>query len=146
MGGLATDLDGRSTLPGLHAVGEVACNGVHGANRLASNSLLEGVACGRRLGAALARAAPSYGGHGRHRWVERGDGLPPASLAVLRALLWRAAGPVREASSLNDAWRSCTAAEDAGWQMRLAGSLLHAALLRRHSLGAHCLQNRGRSG
>lgn len=146
MGGLATDLDGRSTLPGLYAVGEVACNGVHGANRLASNSLLEGVACGRRLGTALARMAPSYGWQGRHGWVERGDGLPPASLAALRTLLWRGAGPVREAPSLRDAWRSCTAAADAGWQMRLARSLLHAALLRRHSLGAHCLESRGRSG
>jgi L-aspartate oxidase len=146
MGGLATDLDGRSTLPGLYAVGEVACNGVHGANRLASNSLLEGVACGRRLGAALARAAPSYGGQGSHRWVERGDGLPPASLAALRTLLWRAAGPVREASSLHDAWRTCTAAVDAGWQMRLVGSLLRAASQRRRSLGAHCLQGRSCNG
>lgn len=146
MGGLATDLDGRSTLPGLHAVGEVACSGVHGANRLASNSLLEGVACGRRLGTMLARTAPSHGGRGSHRWVERGDGLPPVSLAALRTLLWHAAGPVREASSLRDAWRTCAAAVDAGWQMRLAGSLLRAALLRRDSLGAHCRQDRGCPG
>lgn len=146
MGGIATDLDGRSTLAGLHAVGEVACNGVHGANRLASNSLLEGVACGRRLGAALAHATAVRGGQGSHRWVERGDGLSPASLAALRTLLWHAAGPVREASSLRDAWRACAAAADAGWQMRLAKSLLRAAVLRRRSLGAHCRHDRGCPG
>src|SRR5205085_11680761 len=50
MGGVWTDLDGRSSVPGLFAAGEAACTGVHGANRLASNSLLEGVVFGRRAG------------------------------------------------------------------------------------------------
>lgn len=54
MGGVATDELGATSVPGLYAVGEVACNGVHGANRLASNSLLEGVVVGRALGARLA--------------------------------------------------------------------------------------------
>jgi L-aspartate oxidase len=54
MGGIRTDLWGRSTLPGLHAAGEVACTGVHGANRLASNSLLEGLVFGARAGQAAA--------------------------------------------------------------------------------------------
>ncbi|MEY2167207.1 L-aspartate oxidase [Rhodanobacter sp. FW106-PBR-LB-2-19] len=76
MGGVATDLDGRSSLPGLHAVGEAACNGVHGANRLASNSLLEAVAGGRRLGAVLAATARLPAG-GTGRWIERGAALPP---------------------------------------------------------------------
>ncbi|MDE2278297.1 MAG: FAD-binding protein [Xanthomonadaceae bacterium] len=136
MGGVATDLDGRSSLPGLYAVGESACNGVHGANRLASNSLLEAVAGGRRLGAVLA-AGIAASTPGAYRWVERGASLPPENLLALRELLWHAAGPVREDMALRMAWRRCAAAAGAGWQMRLARALLQAMRLRCDSLGAH---------
>ena len=60
-GGVATDLHGRSSVPGLFACGEVACSGVHGANRLASNSLLEGLVFSRRIAAQLAAGAARRG-------------------------------------------------------------------------------------
>jgi L-aspartate oxidase len=62
MGGIRTDLDGRTTLPGLYAAGEVACTGVHGANRLASNSLLEGLVFGARAGRAAVEDWQNYDG------------------------------------------------------------------------------------
>jgi L-aspartate oxidase len=65
MGGVLTDLDGRTSLPGLYAVGEAACTGVHGANRLASNSLLEGVVFAARIGRVLAEPSDPGG-----LWVE----------------------------------------------------------------------------
>src|SRR5262249_33767175 len=59
MGGVKTDLWGRTSLPGLYAAGETASTGVHGANRLASNSLLEGLVFGARAGQAMTREAPA---------------------------------------------------------------------------------------
>ncbi|HSR64159.1 MAG TPA: FAD-binding protein, partial [Xanthomonadaceae bacterium] len=137
MGGVAVDADGASSVPGLHVVGEAACNGVHGANRLASNSLLEGIACGRRLGAWLARhaAVATSGGTVRPRTL--GGPLPPPLLGRVRALLWNAAGPLREGAELRAAHAACLAMQEEGWQARIAAALLEAALRRGHSLGAH---------
>jgi len=142
MGGLSVDMEGRTSVDGLYAVGEVACNGVHGANRLASNSLLEGVLCGRRLGQHLAGTsiAPV---RGRHRWHERGDPLPAACLEELRQCLWAAAGPVRMEAALRSAEQQCMGWSGAGWQANLAGQILLAALNRRTSLGAHYRADNG---
>jgi L-aspartate oxidase len=73
-GGVVTDLDGATALPGLWAAGEVACTGVHGANRLASNSLLEGMVFGPRVIEAIERGVdgPAYRRHALGgRWCRR---------------------------------------------------------------------------
>ena len=136
MGGIAVDGDGASGLAGLHAVGEVACNGVHGANRLASNSLLEGVACGRRLGVRLARM-PRPATRGPVRVRALGPSLPAMSLARLRDVSWNAVGPLRDGAGLRAARAHCLALQDGGWQARVALALVDAALARGDSLGAH---------
>ncbi|WP_265468762.1 FAD-binding protein [Arenimonas daejeonensis] len=139
MGGIAVDAFGRSTLPGLYAVGEVACNGVHGANRLASNSLLEGVVSGRRLGALLRDVVPSPGRQGRSGWNVLPESAGEAALARLRDLLWRSLGPVREETTMCRAVAEIRAdhALATSWQAQLAGRLLQAARARQLSLGAH---------
>jgi L-aspartate oxidase len=123
MGGVETDLDGRTSVPDLYAAGEVACTGVHGANRLASNSLLEGLVFGRRAGAAMhadraVRAWPAAFTTtldvGPSRAVGDGadDEIQPEEASV-RARMWQHAGVVRHregldaaVSQLDRAWRS----------------------------------------
>jgi L-aspartate oxidase len=96
MGGVAADADGRTTVPGLYAVGECAATGVHGANRLASNSLLEAAAFGRRAG----RAASSETGGGRPVPTPLAPDLPEAALAELRTAMTAQAGVVRDEAGL----------------------------------------------
>jgi L-aspartate oxidase len=103
MGGIATDLEGRSTLPGLFAVGECACTGLHGANRLASNSLTECFVLGARAavaasndGAAAAVAAVDGGGEPPEPPEWRFN-PPPAET---REAVWELAGPLRSADQL----------------------------------------------
>ena len=137
MGGLATDALGRTSLPGLHAVGEVACTGVHGANRLASNSLLEGVVFGRRLGARLASLPSPIAGGGPVALAARGPALEAGRLQQLRTLMWQAAGPQRDGPGLAAAIAAMRPLAAAGWQGRLALAVLEAAARRRVGIGAH---------
>jgi L-aspartate oxidase len=125
MGGIATDLEARSTLPGLYAVGECACTGLHGANRLASNSLSECFVFGRR-GALAALDEPP---------VARGQAPDPARLAPIpapsedtRAAVWRHAGLERSAEGLRPLL------EDEHPLVRMVAA---CALAREETRGAH---------
>jgi len=102
MGGVRTDLDGRSSLTGLYAAGETAGNGVHGANRLASNSLLEGLVYGARAGAAMRERADAALGNAPV--PDRGPAVPLPGNAVfeLRRLAWRRAGIERSGEGLRE--------------------------------------------
>lgn len=148
MGGVVTDLDGRTTVPGLYAVGETARTGVHGANRLASNSLLEGAVFGARAGDAAARdrdwpvapAAPA-----RPAFVAVDTDAPAFSRAALQRLMWDDAGLVRDAAGLDRAaatlaaWRAAgrlPAVEDDNLLL-VATHVVDAARARTVSVGAH---------
>jgi L-aspartate oxidase len=101
MGGVYTDLDGRATLPGLYAAGETACTGVHGANRLASNSLLEGVVFGARAGRAMRDFAGRSHEAGR---IALPDVLFPCSTEDrVRRLAWQKCGIIRSGEQLDEA-------------------------------------------
>ena len=108
IGGVATDLDGHSSLPGLLACGEVASTGVHGANRLASNSLLEGLVFGERVVHALKARSGGTPERPRRRISVRlppGAGVNDASAAVdrVRDILWDSVGIVRNGPTLASA-------------------------------------------
>ncbi|WP_292825835.1 L-aspartate oxidase [Microbacterium sp.] len=158
MGGVTTDLQGRTTIPGLYAVGEVARAGVHGANRLASNSLLEGAVFGARAGDAIAEDAAS--GAWPAGSLAKVHPLPPKVLSIegsvrsftrsaLQEMLWEDAGLMRDAAGLEHAasviarWRRThrspvTQAEFEDQNLLVVGEQLVAAALRREeSLGAH---------
>ncbi len=113
MGGVRTDLFGRSSLPGLYAAGEAACTGVHGANRLASNSLLEGLVFGARAGESM-REESSGPAH-----LQKSSGKnfgPPAAdvepfIQEIQQLMWNKAGIVRSGQSLREALQQLKAAE-----------------------------------
>jgi L-aspartate oxidase len=124
MGGVATDLDGRSSLPGLYGVGECACTGLHGANRLASNSLAECFVFGRRaaLVAGEEPQPPQTPG------APPPPGAPPVPNEGTRAALWERAGLERDADGLEQLL------DDA---FPLARLIARACLAREESRGAH---------
>ncbi len=137
MGGVATDLDGRSSVAGLFAAGECARTGVHGANRLASNSLLEAATFGRRAAAAATATSPIAGSARSrgHVW-RRGE----VSLVDVRRILDSTAGVIRSGTGLERALhvlRSGTNSATAADAAEMASMICSAALGRPLSLGAH---------
>jgi L-aspartate oxidase len=166
MGGVQTDIDGRTSIPGLYAAGEVACTGVHGANRLASNSLLEGLVFGARAGCAMrddqidqwpADAAKVLEfDSGRNRRTEALDECGGAvTIPEIQDVMWRHVGLFRDRQGLSQAlgildptWRSVDARiadgeplDAQGWRaasiVTVGRLIARAALRREESRGGH---------
>jgi L-aspartate oxidase len=160
MGGVTTDLDGRTSLPGLFAAGEVACTGVHGANRLASNSLLEGLVFGGRAGRAMSEARKDRWSDDATQPIAEPSPLgAPLTVAIeddtVRDVMWRQVGVYRTGEGLRDAetqlsaaWHQLAAQRGAGarltpvlWRttslLTVATLIVQAARRRQESRGAH---------
>ena len=154
MGGVAVNLQGRTSLPGLWACGEVSCTGVHGANRLASNSLLEALVFGGRvaedLGLALQTAPPPTAtpASASATAAARAPFDPARSSAAaarVRQVMWEKVGLLREEEGLASAvaeigqWVSALADErsESASLVTAAGLIAQAALARRESRGSH---------
>jgi L-aspartate oxidase len=147
MGGIRTDIDGRTTLPGLFAVGEAACTGVHGANRLASNSLLESLVFAWRAADALdVVGSPLVLTTEGDSSFAAAAGTTPVDRDSLRDLMWERAGLERDAAGLRAAaatladWRaddSTPAGREDANLLDLGRLVVHAALRREESRGAH---------
>jgi len=145
MGGVQTDLEGRTTLPRLFAAGEVACTGVHGANRLASNSLLEGIVFGGRAGKAMCGLSDLHVAN----VVPEIPMFPSMSERDLRAIAWNSCGVLRNGPELAAAHkRLCanfqgaqTSPGRASFELRnmhqVALLISQAALAREESRGGH---------
>src|SRR4051794_5424125 len=161
IGGVTIDRDGRTTLPGLWAAGEVTSSGLHGANRLASNSLLEGLVYGARAAEDINRTLDAADRDPRRLEVppidatDARDGHEPLDLAdirdSLRALMWRSVGITRtgpqlaEAAEQVDFWCRYVLGQvfpdPAGWTMQnmltVARLMIAAAIAREESRGVH---------
>jgi L-aspartate oxidase len=151
MGGVRTDTGGATTLPGLYAAGETACTGIHGANRLASNSLLEGLVYGARAGAS-ATGEGAIGNGVKEINAPRPFTIPAHDeiRGTLRKLMWDRVGIIRSEKSLMEAreemrqWeyilkkKFMTRRElELKNMLGVAISITEAALLRKESVGSH---------
>ncbi|MFN8096429.1 MAG: L-aspartate oxidase [Vicinamibacteria bacterium] len=147
MGGVAVDLDGRTGLPGLWAAGETACTGVHGANRLASNSLLEALVFGARVARSVADTLPHVNRPAAALALPEvaPAASAPEAVRALRALAWEALGLVRTADGLSRALARLDGLEraippgavEARSLATVARLVATAALARPESRGAH---------
>jgi L-aspartate oxidase len=149
MGGIVTDLAGRTSLSGLWAVGEAARTGVHGANRLASNSLLEGAVFGSRAAADILELSPSRAGVSGTRRAAIDPGPAPEAqpdvVAALRDLMWEQVGLVRTGSGLVSALEEMDrlggklagGVGEAQNMLTAARLIAAAALIRTESRGGH---------
>ncbi len=152
MGGVAVDRDGWTTVPGLYAGGEVACTGAHGANRLASNSLLEALVFGERVGRAV-RVASHPSADAVARAVTAIDPrllVAPSSAAVrrVRQVLTSHVGVVRSDVGLRtalDELRSLSQPHTGGWLAVVGRMVATAALAHRERRGAHWREDTERS-
>jgi L-aspartate oxidase len=149
-GGVATDLDGRTTVPGLYATGEVACSGVHGANRLASNSLLEGLVFSRRIAEVLPGELGPWAEPAEPAAADQVPLVPGGARRRLQALMTRDVGVLRHDAGLREALACLEElrTDDAGaapgvdgWEttnlLTLSTALARAALLRTETRGSH---------
>jgi L-aspartate oxidase len=149
-GGVCTDLDGATTLPGLWACGEAACTGVHGANRLASNSLLEGLVFAARAVEAIRDGRDGFNPTGVLRNIGGWDRVVPVTVQTnrgpvireaLQRVMTRDAGVVRSAESLAraaDALGGMTATDvESANLLAVSTALVRAATVRRESRGTH---------
>jgi L-aspartate oxidase len=159
IGGVRVDLQGRTSLAGLWAAGEVSCSGLHGANRLASNSLLEGLVFGARTGTGASAAAVASATDSFLALPLENPPVEPPSEPLdlvdvrnsLKSLLWRAAGVWRSGEPLDDAAetieRWCRYAlarqftDPDGWELQnmltVAGLIVDSARRRTESRGVH---------
>jgi L-aspartate oxidase len=148
MGGIRTDLWGRSTVPGLYAAGEVSCTGVHGANRLASNSLLEGLVFGARAGEAAAADSTDLAVSGSAASPESSNGHRDNNISTavkkrVKRLMWERVGIIRDRDSLQRAIREFDQISKSNLSnssrnfVTLAMLAARAALWREESRGGH---------